>query len=60
MADTPSEGTHVPVDGRVRAVGERGGEHMVTVDQSEAPVDLVGHDDGVIDDWIASLTPDEF
>ena len=33
---------------------------MLTVDQSEAPVDLVGHEDGVIDDWIASLTPDEF
>jgi hypothetical protein len=33
---------------------------VLTPNQSEAPVDLVEHEDGVLDDWIASLAPDEF
>ena len=33
---------------------------MVTVQRNDTPVDLVQHDDGVIDEWISSLLPEEF
>ena len=33
---------------------------MTTVDRDDTPVDLVQHEDGVLDNWIASMTPDEF
>jgi hypothetical protein len=34
--------------------------NMLTADQNESCIDLVQHEDGVLDDWIASLLPEEF